>query len=118
MNIRYRFGNHENQNIHEHILAIWDVERGFVGRYEQDGWYILSRDLGTGSKDKNDKELFQCDRVRVHWEEMFFKGDVEGIIDYDPYQAYFMVDFPEHGCGTALSAIASDDIEIIGRSDE
>jgi hypothetical protein len=110
-NIRYRFRNRKTGEEIETILELREVElQGFVPNpFQSLDWEILSRDLGTGMKDKNGEEIFEKARVRI-----LYKSPVEATIEF------------LGGCFTlstetsddCLSAFSQEDIEIIGRAED
>ena len=63
----------------------------------------------TGIKKLTDGiKLYEGDRIKLYWEEVFFEGSVIGEISYDNTYACFMVDFPEKGTSRTLSSIDFD----------
>ncbi len=76
--------------------------------------YIIM--LFVGVEDKNGRKIFEGDKVRIWHEELFFKGNVEGEIEWDNNNAQFIIMFPDEGTSIPIASIdlSFSEIEVIG----
>lgn len=108
MNIRYRFRNRETGSIHSEIFSLEEIERIHVtDMVERNGYEILSRDWGTGLKDRKQVEAFDRDQL---------KDLVNGIV-YTVYwdKTQWALSYLDRKYVRVLMGLDMNRIEIIGR---
>ena len=89
-------------------------EGSFLGPAKIQGDKFPPSELFTGIFDKNEKEIFGGDVVRVEHEELFGVRSLTGVVEYIDSGAIFSIAFLGDGEGVSVPLQAYEEPEIIG----
>lgn len=102
-----KYINQEKTDRLEKVLRYWETHA-----------HVESPEQYIGLKDKNKKEIYECDIVMLWYEENFFKGYVKGVIRWNVNSANYEIECDSVSIGISGIDLDYAEIEIIGNIHE